>query len=138
NRVVACDWAVWNVPQIGRRGFELAQRVLDSRVEPIEVQVDEISPERIGKFDVVLFLGVLYHLPNPVQALQRVASVTNEMLILETHVDLLDVPRPAIAFYPGDELNGDSSNWCGPNGPALVSMLQAVGFRRTSIVYESI
>ena len=38
------------------------------------------------------------------------------MMILETHVDLLDVDRPAIAYYRLDECANDSSNWCGPNG----------------------
>ncbi|MBX7164741.1 MAG: DUF1698 domain-containing protein [Pirellulales bacterium] len=137
-RVVACDSQVWKVPQIGKHGFNFAKRILNSQVESVELEVLDIGPEKIGTFDVVLFLGVLYHLPNPVQALQKVASVVGEMLILETHVDLLDVPRPAIAFYPGDELNNDISNWCGPNGPALEGMLKAVGFQRTSIVYESI
>ena len=32
-----------------------------------------------------------------------------------------------ITFY---ELNGDTSNWCGPNVPAVESMLRTVGFRR--------
>jgi len=42
----------------------------------------------LGSFDVVLFLGVLYHLRHPLLALERVAAVTGELLILETEVDL--------------------------------------------------
>ena len=36
----------------------------------------DLSPERVGTFDVVLFLGVLYHLPHPLLALERVAAVS--------------------------------------------------------------
>jgi len=49
------------------------------------------------------------------------ASVTGDLLILETHVDLLDHRRAAMAFYPGGELGGDVTNWWGPNGPGPVA-----------------
>ena len=74
----------------------------------------DISAERLGTFDVVLFLGVLYHLRHPLLALERVFSVTKDLLILETHVDMLSTRRSALAFYPGRELEGDMSNWWGP------------------------
>jgi tRNA (mo5U34)-methyltransferase len=82
-------------------------------------------------FDLVLFLGVLYHMPHPVMALKRVAAITREQIILETHVDLLDHERPAVAYYPTDECAGDATNWCGPNRPAVEGMLRTAGFRRT-------
>ena len=41
------------------------------------------------------------------KALERDASVTQEQLILETHVDLALMRRPAMAFYPTHELYGD-------------------------------
>ena len=37
----------------------------------------ELAPERVGgTFDIVLFLGVLYHMRDPMLALERAASVT--------------------------------------------------------------
>ena len=36
--------------------------------------------------------------------------------------------RPLMAFYPGDELNDDPTNWWTPNVPALASMLGVSGF----------
>jgi tRNA (mo5U34)-methyltransferase len=135
-RVVACDHYVWHgtgwSTGQGKAPFLLARAALKSRVEDLDLDVMDLSPDRIGTFDVVLFLGVLYHLPNPVLALERVASVTAKLLIVETVVDMVGIPRPAAAFYPGQELNDDPTNWWGPNHAAVVSMLSTVGFTRVN------
>jgi tRNA (mo5U34)-methyltransferase len=102
----ALDIGAWD----GFFSFELAREVLGSSVEDRELEVLDLSPETVGVFDVVLFAGVLYHLPNPLLALERVASVTGDLLILETQVDLVRERRPAMAFYPGSDLNRDASN----------------------------
>ena len=111
---MALDKPVWDCPGIGKRGFELARRVLGSKVEDIESEVTDISPERVGVFDLVLFLGVLYHMRHPLLALERVASVTGKQLILETHVDMVEHDRPALAFYPEDECSHDDSELVRP------------------------
>jgi tRNA (mo5U34)-methyltransferase len=66
---------------------------------------------------------------HPLLALEKLASVTRKLLILETHVDMLTFPKPAMAFYPADELCNDASNWCGPNPSMLEAMLKTVGFQ---------
>jgi tRNA (mo5U34)-methyltransferase len=129
NRVVALDGGVWRVASIGKSGFEFARRTLKSNVEDVEMEVDEISSERLGSFDLVLFLGVLYHLPNPFGSLLKVASVAARDIIIETHVDMVEHEMPAVAFYPGDECANDSSNWCGPNKAAVEGMLRVAGFK---------
>ena len=135
SRVVASDYYSWHGPGWGTKaGFELARAALGSRVEDLDIDVMDLSPERIGTFDVVLFLGVLYHLPHPLLALERVASVTGRLLILETVVDLLGIRRPAMAFYPGRELNRDPTNWWGPNVAAVEAMLRTVGFQQVETV----
>jgi tRNA (mo5U34)-methyltransferase len=137
-RVVASDYYAWHGTGWGtgqgKAGFELARQVLDSSVQDVDVDVMDLSVEQIGQFDVVLFLGVLYHVPNPLLALERVASVTRELLILETVVDMVGVGRPAAAFYPGRELNGDPTNWWGPNHEAVQGMLRSVGFQRVDVM----
>jgi tRNA (mo5U34)-methyltransferase len=115
-------------------GFELARRTLGSRIEDKHIDVLDLSPEAVGVFDLVLFLGVLYHMRHPLLALERVASVTGRQLILETHVDMLHGRRPACAFYAEDELDRNPTNWCGPNPAAVVAMHKSVGFRRVAVV----
>ena len=134
NRVVALDKYVWERPDIGKRGFNLARRVLGSKVEDVELQVLDVSPERVGVFDLVLFLGVLYHMRHPLLALERIASVTRKHLILETHVDMNEHDRPVLAFYPEDECASDCTNWFGPNRAAVEAMLKVVGFQKVELV----
>lgn len=141
-RVVAIDPNAWGAPLgpdnpwSGQEGFKLARRVLGSKVEDVDIALDELTPERIGRFDVVLFMGVFYHLPDPLPVLERVASVTAERLILETHADLLWLRRPAMVYYPGTQLLGDDSNWWGPNLPLVKELLRAQDFRRVVVVHR--
>lgn len=137
-RVVATDYYAWHGTGWGtgqgKAGFQLARAALNSRVEDLDLDVLDLYPERVGAFDVVLLLGVLYHLPNPLLALERVASVTRGLLIVETVVDMVGLSRPAAAFYPKRELNNDPTNWWGPNHAAVQGMLRSVGFPRVDVI----
>ncbi len=136
DRVVAVDSFCWNGEGWGsKQGFDTARRLLHSRVEDREVEVLDLSPDTVGVFDLVLCLGVLYHMQHPLLALERVASVCRGQLILWTHVDMLDCDRPAAAYYPGTELNDDPTNWWGPNPAAVSGMLGTAGFTRAEMTY---
>jgi tRNA (mo5U34)-methyltransferase len=129
SRVLATDSFCWGGGGWGTKaGFELARRALGSRVEDVDIDPLDLSPARVGTFDLVLFLGVLYHMRHPLLALERVFSVTRRQLILQTQVDLSAIDRPALAFYQGSDLNNDPTNWFGPNPPAVVAMLRTAGF----------
>jgi len=137
-RVLATDSFCWGGGGWGTKaGFDLARRALRSKVEDKWIQVLDLSPETVGEFDVVLFLGILYHMKHPLLALERIASVTKSHLIMQTQVDLMALDRPAIAFYPGTELNGDPTNWAGPNPAAVLAMLKTVGFSRVDVLFQS-
>ena len=138
SRIVAVDSFCWSGEGWGTRdGFDCARRVLNSKVEDREIEVLDLSPESVGVFDLVLFLGVLYHMKHPLLTLERVASVCRGQLILWTQIDLASVDRPAMAFYPGTELNNDPTNWWGPNPAAVNAMLTTAGFSRAETVYTS-
>ena len=137
-RVLATDSFCWSGGGWGTKaGFELARRTLHSAVEDLEIDPLDLTPERVGTFDVVLFLGVLYHMRHPLLALERLASVTRGQIILQTQVDMVAVGRPAMAFYEGSECNGDPTNWCGPNPAAVLAMLRTAGFSKTEVVDQS-
>ena len=137
-RVVATDhysWhgVGWGTGQ-GKAGFLAARAALHSNVVDVDLDVMELSRESVGCFDVVLFLGVLYHLQDPMLALAKVSGVAKDMLVLETVVDMVGLSRPAAAFYPDSELNDDPTNWWGPNPLAVAGMLKSVGFKRVEMI----
>jgi 2-polyprenyl-3-methyl-5-hydroxy-6-metoxy-1,4-benzoquinol methylase len=58
--------------------------------EILKDDVRNLSPERHGHFDVVLCLGILYHLkaPDVFDFIARMASVCTQAVILDTHISL--------------------------------------------------
>ncbi len=136
SRVMAVDTFCWSGEGWGtKEGFECARRLLNSKVEDREVEVMDLSPDTVGVFDLVLCLGVLYHMKHPLLTLERLASVCAEQLILWTQIDLAHIESAAMAFYPGTELNNDPTNWCGPNPACVIGMLKTAGFSRAECVY---
>jgi tRNA (mo5U34)-methyltransferase len=116
----------------GKDGFDLAKEALGSRVEAVVDDFMTMDLTTLGRFDVVLFLGVLYHLVNPLGALQRLVSLTTEVAVIETEAVLIPghPDRTLLALYPGKELNGDHTNWFAPTEAALHAMCLSAGFGR--------
>jgi tRNA (mo5U34)-methyltransferase len=136
--VVATDHYSWGGGGWGTKdGFDLAHDALGSRVRAVRIDPTELTPEAVGgHYDIVLLLGVLYHLRDPLLVLERVRAVTGGLLVVETEVGMLLTRRPAAEFFPGTELNEDPTNWWAPNVAAMVGMLQAVGFRTVDVVWQ--
>jgi tRNA (mo5U34)-methyltransferase len=129
SRVLATDHYAWSDECWGSRdAFEIARAHLAPSIEVMDIELSELTLERIGNFDVVLFAGVFYHLRHPFQELERLAQLAKSTFIVETHLDALDQDRPAMIFYPGREANNDPSNWWGPNPACIIAMLHDVGF----------
>lgn len=116
-----------------KKGFEVAKEIRASKVDFKNMDVYELSPDKIGEFDIVLFLGVLYHLRHPLLALERIASVTKDVMILESYVSEGFGDKPVAVFFEKDELNNDPTNWWGPNPACLLGMVRSCGFERAEI-----
>jgi tRNA (mo5U34)-methyltransferase len=128
---------LWNPIDLpGKRGFDLAHRVLESRAEVVVDDFMAMDLEALGAFDVVLFLGVIYHLEEPLRALRRLREVTRGLAVIESEALLLP-GRPGRAlwqFVDADQLNDDPSNWWVPTAEGLRSMCLAAGFSRAEVV----
>ena len=75
----------WRDDLPGRRGFDLAHRALESRVEPVVADFTTIDLSTLGTFDIVLYLGVLYHMKEPLTCLERLrARSRSEVAVIET------------------------------------------------------
>lgn len=130
--VTALDY--WSRPdwETGRASFEFMARVTDRHFAMIDIDLDapDLDLSSLGRFDIVLFLGVFYHLIDPIAVLRQIGPIVGEALVVETHVEPVSPDRPAMVFYPGAELDGDPTNWWGPNRACVIELLQLVGFRR--------
>ncbi len=130
--------AAWQPDKLpGKRGYDLAHKVLNSSAEFYVGDFMNIDCEAIdGPFDVVFFLGVLYHMRNPLSALEKVASVTKELAVIETEAFSPNyfTDHSLCQFFERDELGGDFTNWWVPTQKALVGMCRAAGFRRIEVI----
>lgn len=124
-------------PHSKKLGFETAKKALNSNVKDIEMEVDEITYDKVGQFDIVLCLGILYHMKDPYKIIRNLYSVTKELLIIETHHDGNYLSVPAMIFYPDKELNNDPDNWWGPNLLCLYQMLRVAGFKEIKLIGAS-
>ena len=140
-RVLATDQVMWDSPRFSQdRGFRLAREALGLTdvVHDQRIDVGEIAPETVGgPFDVVLFLGVLYHVLDPVTAVERVSSVCRDLLIVETETALNWLPYPAARLYPGTELAGDDTNWYSLNIRAIRGLLERQGFEHIEVRWRT-
>ncbi len=120
----------------GRRGFDFAHRLLESKVEPVVADFATTDLEPLGTFDVVLYLGVLYHMMEPLTCLQRLRQVTREVAVIETvalHVPALP-EHGLLEFFAAGDLNRDFGNWYTPTIVALHGLALAAGFSRVETV----
>jgi tRNA (mo5U34)-methyltransferase len=138
-------WDGWFTFEMERRGAEVvavdvarlktfleAKRLLNSKVEYVIEDVCRLNPATLGTFDIVLFLGVLYHSKHPVLALERVCELTTDMACIESLIvgDPSPDRAPVMEFYEGSELAGQFDNWVGPNVACLMAFCRTAGFAR--------
>ena len=136
-KVLATDHFCWGGNGWATQdGFNLAREALGSKVEDEHLDVLDLSPEAVGgTYDIVLFLGVLYHLPNPLLALERVRSVVGGMLVLETEVDLPPVHQaPSRRVLPRHRAQQRPDELVGAQRPRRPRDARGVGFRRAEVV----
>ncbi len=120
----------WRPELPGRRGFEFAAAALDSKVEPVVADFQTVDLHELGSFDVVLYLGVLYHMKEPLTCLERLRAVTKEVAVIETEaVHLQGFDHAALLqFHAGSTLRTDFGNWYVPTIDALHNLCRAAGF----------
>ncbi|WP_333834390.1 class I SAM-dependent methyltransferase [Rubrimonas sp.] len=140
-RVVAADWYVWwgqgAGPTASDRGFDIAVREagLATEIEKRVIRLEDLDVHSVGTFDVVLFNGIWYHIRNPLSALEAMARIARSTLTIETVVDLEDLGRPAMVFYPGDvQPAGRPQNGWGPNRRLMEALLRDHGFDSVTAV----
>ena len=127
-QVVAADHPAYN--HNGMRGIRALKAALGSAIEIHEIDVDRPFTLPHDTYDLVFFLGILYHLRNPFYVLEELGRRATHCL-LSTRVARRfpgGSPLPAgvaLAYLLAeDELNRDNSNYFIFSEPGLRVMLE--------------
>ncbi len=128
-------------------GFAVAAEILGSKIKHRQANIYDLSAEKLGRFDLVLMLGLIYHLPDPMLALDLGRKLSRDKFYLETQVidraflqpdgssvDLASLnpelsALPIMQFYPRNALNGDYTNYWAPNETCMQQMLEENRFK---------
>ena len=87
--VVGVDGKLLNV-----RKCEFVRSVLGvDRARFVRADAMTLTRESVGAFDVVLALGLLYHLRDPYSFLANVAGLCDGFVVIDTHIAFEDQPR---------------------------------------------
>jgi tRNA (mo5U34)-methyltransferase len=110
-------------------GFRLAHRLLDSRVERLNLSIYDARPEELGTFDLVICGSVLIHLRDQFLAIERIADLCRGTFISAEEYDRLIGPLPIpLARFRADA-QATTVFWR-PNLRAWERMLWSAGFDR--------
>lgn len=130
-----------------KTGFNVAKRILGSHVKYVQGSVYDATDLLRGTYDYIFFLGVYYHLKNPLLAFEKLSLLLADrgLLVFEgacirsyvedtqgnpvslqtaQAIGCSDVPLSA--FY-ANTYCGDDSNWFIPNFLCLKSWMEAAG-----------
>jgi tRNA (mo5U34)-methyltransferase len=137
--------------------FAAAELGLDIAFEKRSVYDLRSIPKQ---FDIVLFMGVFYHLRHPLLALENLRAVCRDTLILQTICtprppgDLAEIPADKVANLDSRSqilsdprfptlrfiehcIGPDSTCWWVPNPEGVCAMLRSSGFRIDEIIFPS-
>lgn len=109
------------------------------KIDPKEIEFKIDDLQNIDrKFDFVMFKGVLYHLANPLSALEKVAEITKEYCLIDT-AGSLDAPDDTMQMYfekDGLMAGNESISWLPGSGKLIGKYLDYVGFKSWKILME--
>ena len=157
---IGCNGGFYSI-EMKRRGADrvlgldvderyLKQARLAAELSDVDIELRQMSVYEVGglqeRFDVVLFMGVLYHLRHPLLALdlirEHVAThtvVVQSMIRGSRHVttpredypfsdeDVFTQPHYPAMYFVEHRYAGDPTNWWVPNASALAAMLRSAG-----------
>ncbi len=124
---------VWNeqLSNIGieypGQGFRLAKEILGSKAQREVVSVYDLSPERLGKFDVVLISQLLLRLRDPQTVIENMFTVTRDCAIVAEPYDpdLEALDRP-VSEFTGTTVMGI---WWRHSIKSMRKMMEIAGFQ---------
>lgn len=141
DRVVGIDWD----PRY------LAQARFAAEVSGVEIELERLSVYDVAalgqRFDIVLFMGVLYHLRHPLLALDLLYEhVVSDLMVFQsmqrgpgdvpalaedypfTERAIFETPGYPLLYFVERKYSADPTNWWIPNRSGVEAMLRSAGF----------
>lgn len=129
----------------------LAQARFAAEVKGLDIDFRQLSVYEVGalgeKFDLVLFMGVLYHLRHPLLALDLLQEhVVGDLLVFQSlmrgspsaaqiapdypfsETAIFDDPAFPRMYFIENDYSHDCTNWWFPNRSCAEAMLRSAGF----------
>jgi tRNA (mo5U34)-methyltransferase len=158
---IGCNAGFYSM-EMKRRGAErvvgidsderfLAQARFAAEVEGYEIEFRNLTVYDVAqvgeRFDLVIFMGVLYHLRHPLLALDLIHEhVASDLLLFQSmqrgsesseavesdyhfwRTDIFENPAFPCMFFIEQRYSGDPTNWWIPNMACVEGMLRSSGF----------
>jgi tRNA (mo5U34)-methyltransferase len=162
---IGCNGGFYSI-EMKRRGADrvlgidfdegyLAQARFAAEIAELDIEFRQMSVYDVGalgqRFDVVLFMGVLYHLRHPLLALDLIREhVAGDLLVFQSmqrgsseigaleenyhfwNYDLFNEPSFPKLHFIEHRFADDPTNWWVPNSACVEAMLRSSGFEITS------
>lgn len=111
-----------------RSAFENAHALLGSKSSRVEIALNELSPEKLGTFDIVIVSEALTFYSDPSVVLKKISRLAGEAMIITSHF-LNDSERiPKLATYNNFSRSEMYRECCAPNLYYFLSAVEACGF----------
>lgn len=115
-------------PPLGTDGFKFAHDNLKSSVHNVILDIQRLSAKWYGTFDVVLMYGVLYHIKNPLIAIENCYKLTapDGICLVETAISDIQTDKAVLEYRPG--FDNDPTNFYYPNQAWMEAASKQAGF----------
>lgn len=150
-RVTAVEGPGWE-NEAGLDRFLFARDRYRSKVEHRVARIEDFIDSNSGTFDIVLFLGIYYHLPDPLSCFRKLHALTGETLIVTgrtialTTYDPINVAHDQIHGASPDVYTGRGASmmllsdrsvgkWTA-NVACLLDMLRIAGFSDVEVLFD--
>jgi tRNA (mo5U34)-methyltransferase len=128
--------SVTAVDAIHREGLRYVRGRLTPRFRFVQMDISGPSFLELGQFDVVLYLGVIYHTPYSYEQLVRVSGRCKDTLLLESAY--LNLPgsehEPTLTFNFDGHITRDLSSPVFPSVTWIRQSLSRIGFRQVELL----
>jgi SAM-dependent methyltransferase len=109
-----------------KNAYWLCHRLLDSKADVLYGNIHAL-PIELGTFEVTIVGSVLEHLRDPVSALESIARVTGNTLVLVT--PMLETDEPIARFEPRAAVPAQDFTWWTYSAGLYRELLGILGFR---------